>query len=232
MHSLTHTLSLSLSLVSSAQGNSSTASRGGVVDDILRLVPSSLTSEYETSLSADAGVCEPSALGAFGAFSAIARRHARSEWDGNDPAESLCSADVLALVNDVLDFHLCPPPSSSPSAGMASLSALSDTILNPCDELTWQCISGSSDLLTVQAATSFCLVTQQITLTVRVINSAMFKVPTFSLQVYLRMTDSEDELEPSASFLRSSESTVQEGVEYFIPGEWVRCLIDCCKHLE
>lgn len=233
---------------------SSASAGGGVVDDILRLVPASICSETENSLAADTCFYDTFVgLSAFGAFSATARRlqgpesqsHLQTKVVRESPVVSVCTADILALVNDVLDSHLCcgnrswdqmPPVHTGTGmvAGNSSMNSLSNyapqlqslsyDVYTLADDLAWQCISGSSDILTVLAATSYCLVKQEITVSVRVINSAMFKVPTFSLQVGLQTlgsgsVESHSAPEIAASFLHTSLPTVQEGVDYFTSGE-------------
>ena len=235
------------------QSVSTAGAQSGVVDDILRLVPGSISSETENCLAADTCLYDlAGGLSAFGAFSVSARRQQYNETVPTGPRDSVCvcTADVLALVNDVLDSHLCcrgPSDSSSTASDVMTmlhssdshsyasrLQSLSHDVYTLADDLAWQCISGSSDILTVLAATSFCLVTQEVTVSVRVINSAMFKVPTFSLQVCLQSLEAGSESEDvrrsgngqAASFLHTSLPTVQEGVDYFIPGEkWWCCLL-------
>lgn len=231
--------------LSERQSASTAGAHGGVVDDILRLVSGAISSETENCLAADTGLYDSAGgLSSFGAFSAISRRH--QETHTNNTADScyatstppcVCTADVLALVNDVLDSHLCCHSPSEPSSPApvamtmmdssqshihsyaSRLQSLSRDVYSLADDLAWQCISGSSDILTVLAATSYCLVAQEVTISVRVINSAMFKVPTFSLQVCLQALGADAEAELAASFLHSCLPTMQEGVDYFLPGE-------------
>lgn len=165
------------------------AAQGGIVDDILRLVPNSISSDTENCLAADTSLYDASGLSAFGAFSASARRQA-VEATGVS-SQCVCTADILALVNDVIDSHLCCPSPSLPAAKNSNsyasrLQTWSRDVYSLVDDLSWECISGASDILTVLAATSFSLLEQEVTVSVRVINSAMFKIPTFSLQVCLQ----------------------------------------------
>lgn len=183
----------------------------GVVDDILRLIPQTISSENVMCLAADSAMYDASCLASFGAFSAAARRESRASVTSSS---SVCSADILGLVHDVMDSHLCCRSDPSPQSHESRMETLSRDVCTLSDDLPWQCISGSSDMLTVLAATSFSLVKQQVTVSVRVINSAMFKVPNFNLQVCLDC----EENPMAASFLHSSLPTTQEGVEYFQPG--------------
>ena len=208
---------------------------GGVIDDILRLVPASLCSETENCWAADSCLYDSAGLSAFGAFSVTARQQAlaldrTSARATARAARSVCAADVLGLVNDVLDSHLClpsPPAAAASSRYTSRLQSLSRDVHSLTSDLAWQCISGSSDLLTVLAATSFSLIAQQVTVSVRVVNSAMFKIPTFSLQVCLQTPGSDSSSDSSsrqeqgaaASFLYSALPSVQECVDYFLPGE-------------
>lgn len=191
---------------------------GGVVDDILRLVPLAICSESLNCLAADSCLYDAAGLAAFGAFSALARQQSLAQAASS---RVVCSADVLGLMSDVLDSHVCcapAPPSSTAGAASAEyearLSALSREVYSLSDDFNWQCVSGSSDLLTVLAATSFNLAAQEVTVAVRVVNSAMFKVPVFSVQVCLQGAQG-----GAASFQHAALPCTQEGVEYFLPGE-------------
>ena len=199
-----------------------------IVDDILRLVPSTIASDTEYCLASDSCLYDLSSLFSFGAFTSAAREHA---LNANQHFSSICSSDVLALVNDVIDSHVCCPNRSSNQLPCAlRLRNLAREVYSLTDDGSWQVISGSSDILTVLATTSFNIFRQEVTVAVRVINSAMFKVPTFSIQVCLKAMNTLGSGDPSlaASFLHNSLPTVQEGVDYFLPGVrfvFVECAI-------
>ena len=188
----------------------SRSGQGGALDDIFRLVPPVLSCEATASLAGDLFSLNslPDTCSAF----------------CRERSCCVAAADVLGLVDDVLDAHLCPPPSchsalSSSSASVMQRLAREVTALR--DDLDWRCISGSSDILTVLAAVSVDLSEQRVLVSVRAINSAMFKIPSFSLMVHLRPPASVSTVpvdSHASSFHRISSPVLQEGVEYFMPG--------------
>jgi hypothetical protein len=144
----------------------------------------------------------------------------------------VCTADVVAVIEDVLDGHTymlsdisSSNVSSSPSAGLVGddrtmqiqrrennninqLSpeeqekenkelkfALQDLagVLREPDGLIWRQLSGSADPLTIIACARTFVSSDDYTLCasvrVRVVNSAGFKIPSFSLKLILRTAD-------------------------------------------
>lgn len=154
--------------------------------------------------------------------------------DAEEPGRRrhVCSADIMGIVDDVLDAHLSVPsslssfPKNAPRdlfGGAAQLGRTYD--VRDCRQ--WVQLNGSSDLFTVLGAVSCCdPVTGNVEVMFRVINSAGFKVPIFSLQLLLGSYEQmgfhgEDEAVTFDTVNQTARGGTAEGVEYFLPGAMV-----------
>lgn len=146
-------------------------------------------------------------------------------------AKHVCSADVVALVDDVWDYHLTPleasPSMCASRQGLPPVLAGRRLVEARAAKLTeepqWTTLSGSSDIFTVQAYLEQNPFSYSVRLVVRVVNSSGFKIPGFNLKVNLR--DGVD-MECNASAQRGLEmgasgGSAVDGTEYFLPGAYV-----------
>lgn len=156
----------------------------------------------------------------------------RSHSSVGGKVRHVCAMDVIAVVDDVLDAHLSVPTASSrvPKNAPAELCGASAVMgrtyeVRECRQ--WVQLNGSFDLFTVLGAINYCdPVTGNIEVSFRIINSAGFKVPLFSLQLLLGAYAQQGDMDTKSGLTfdtvgQTSRGNVADGVEYFLPGATV-----------
>ena len=140
---------------------------------------------------------------------------------------SISSADVMAVIDDVLDAHMSVPMSTKlPSTAPADLEETSSVIsriheIRDCRQ--WVQLNGSCDMFSVLGAVTCCdPITRCVDVCFRIVNSSGFKVPIFALQLLLGAHEQPDGKELVMSFETEGHSPrsggTASGVEYFLPG--------------
>lgn len=153
-----------------------------------------------------------------------------------DSGYYVCSEDIIGLIDDVINYHLALPitiisshsrnlsPSVYFDKMISSTPDIAAKIAIPVDEVYWETISGSADLLTVLASTSINAASSTATVRVRVFNSAGFKIPYFRIRLLLAPAHprraSSEPCTLTASFINSEKYDV-EGAEYFLPNAYI-----------